>query len=76
MSGSKSQPDFEKSLEELQELIRLLEGGELSLEESLERYEKGVTLIRGCQQYLQDAEKRIEILTEKNEKAPFNKSST
>ena len=60
---SDSAPSFEESLAELQEIVAELEQGSLGLEESIQRFEKGVSLLRGCYQVLEQAEQRIEILT-------------
>lgn len=57
--------DFEKSLDQLNQLIEKMETGQLSLESSLHYFEQGITLIRECQQTLSDAEQKIQILTEK-----------
>ncbi|MBS3803963.1 MAG: exodeoxyribonuclease VII small subunit [Oleiphilaceae bacterium] len=54
--------DFEKSLNELETLVRDLEQGELSLEQSLGAFERGVKLTRECQQSLKTAEQRVEQL--------------
>jgi exodeoxyribonuclease VII small subunit len=54
---------FETSLEALEEIVRQLEQGDLSLERSLELFEKGIRLSRECQERLNQAERRIEILT-------------
>jgi exodeoxyribonuclease VII small subunit len=54
--------DFEAALKRLEEIVKELEGGELSLEASLERYEQGVQMARFCQAKLEEAEKRIEML--------------
>ena len=53
---------FETSLSSLEKIVRKLEEGELSLEESLKLFEDGVRLARECQQRLEQAERRIEIL--------------
>src|ERR1043166_3712388 len=53
---------FESSLEQLELIVRELEQGELPLEESLELFEKGVGLSRECQERLNQAERRIEVL--------------
>jgi exodeoxyribonuclease VII small subunit len=55
---------FEKSLEELEKLVRDLEHGELTLEQSLATFERGVSLTRECQQALKSAEQRVEILVQ------------
>ena len=55
--------DLEKSLQELESIVETLEDGELSLEESLKHFEKGVKLSRECQAALKDAEHKVKILT-------------
>ncbi len=62
--------DFETALAELDALVKKLEEGELSLEESLALYERGVQLSRFCHAKLDDAERRIEILSERGELKP------
>jgi len=54
---------FEDALRRLEQLVDQLEGGKLGLEESLKVFEEGVGLARRCARYLDDAEKRIELLT-------------
>lgn len=58
---------FESSLEELERIVRQLEQGELTLEKSLELFEQGVKLSRDCQERLNQAERRIEILMRDNQ---------
>lgn len=53
---------FENSLKELERIVRRLEEGELPLEDSLRLFEDGVKLSRECQERLNEAERRIEIL--------------
>ena len=55
-------PDFEKSLAELESIVKGLEQGDLSLEESLRQFERGVSLTRVCQTALTQAEHKVEIL--------------
>jgi exodeoxyribonuclease VII small subunit len=57
------QPSFEDALNRLEEIVRALEGGELGLNEALERYEEGVKLLRQSYELLQRAERRIELLS-------------
>lgn len=57
-------PNFEQALERLETIVGELEGGELSLEDSIARYEEGVKLSRRLTQTLDEAEKRIERLVE------------
>ena len=53
---------FEASLKELEKIVRRLEDGDASLEDSLKLFEDGVRLARECQERLNQAERRIEIL--------------
>ncbi len=53
---------FEQSLERLQTLVRQLEGGELSLEDSLQKFGDGMSLAKRCQEKLSQAEQKIEVL--------------
>jgi exodeoxyribonuclease VII small subunit len=62
--------DFEAALAELDALVKKLEEGDLSLEQSLALYERGVQLSRFCHARLEEAERRIEILTERGELKP------
>lgn len=54
---------FEAALERLEQIVDTLEAGTLPLEESLKAFEEGVALARRCARYLEEAEKRIELLT-------------
>jgi len=69
MSNTKPKT-FETSLEELERIVHELEQGELSLEKSLELFEQGVKLSRECQERLNQAERRIEILLRDNQGRP------
>ena len=70
---TKKQPDFETDLAELESLVETLEQGDISLEESLKLFERGVTLTRSCQKALQEAEQKVQILLEKSgEPEEFN----
>lgn len=53
---------FEASLKELEQIVEQLEAGNLSLERSLELFEKGVRLSRECQGRLDEAERKVEML--------------
>ena len=71
-------PPFEASLRELEALVEKMEQGELSLEESLQHFERGIQLTRSCQQALQDAEQKVELLLKKNDReevVPFDSES-
>lgn len=69
-SKRESPPSFEDSLGELEALVERMESGELSLEDSLSAFERGIALTRSCQQALQAAEQKVEILTAKTADAP------
>ncbi len=56
---------FEKEIEELESVVKQLEGGELPLEQSLSLFERGVSLSASCRQQLDAAETRVEILLKK-----------
>lgn len=56
--------DFEASLQQLEALVDDMERGELSLEQSLAAYERGVGLYRRCQQALEQAELRVKLLSD------------
>jgi exodeoxyribonuclease VII small subunit len=69
---------LEKSLEELEALVARLESGDLSLEQALKEFERGVTLTRQCNAALHEAEQKVEILLKKTEQAeptPFTAPS-
>jgi exodeoxyribonuclease VII small subunit len=58
---------FEVALEDLEQVVEQLESGELSLEDSLAAFEKGVGLVKYCNQKLNEAEKRVELLVKDKE---------
>ncbi len=60
--------NFEKTFTELEDLVKKMEGGDLSLEESLKYFERGILLTKNCQQALNKAEQKVRILLEKNNK--------
>lgn len=62
MAKKTTQVPFEKSLQELEQLVEHLEKGDISLEDSLECFERGIQLTRSCQKALQEAEQKVEIL--------------
>jgi exodeoxyribonuclease VII small subunit len=59
-------PDLEKSLAELEKIVERLETGDLSLDDSLKQFERGVALTRQCQAALRSAEQKVEILLKKS----------
>ncbi|MDH7597063.1 MAG: exodeoxyribonuclease VII small subunit [Methanothrix sp.] len=58
-----SEQSLESALDELEEIVRELESGRLSLDESLELFERGIRLVRICSSKIESAERRIESLT-------------
>lgn len=82
MAIEKTEPkSFENSLVQLQQIVMQLEEGSLPLEDSLSRFEEGTKLLRHCHAVLQNAERRIEILTNftddgKAVTEPFDDSAT
>ncbi len=68
--------DFEAAIGELDGIVKKLEEGDLSLEQSLALYERGVQLSRFCHSRLEDAERRIELLTDRGELKPAPASLT
>ncbi|MGH8563735.1 MAG: exodeoxyribonuclease VII small subunit [Gammaproteobacteria bacterium] len=65
---------FEQALSELEAVVQHLESGELSLEQSLKHFERGIALTRACQKSLAEAEQRIKVLMETDGRerlAPF-----
>jgi exodeoxyribonuclease VII small subunit len=59
-------PDLEKSLAELEKIVERLEAGDLSLDDSLKQFERGIALTRHCQTALRSAEQKVEILLRKS----------
>lgn len=66
MPRSKKQPDFEQSLGALETLVNQMEQGDLSLEQALGAFEEGVRLTRECQAILDQAEQKVQMLTERD----------
>ena len=59
-------PNLEESLTEISKLIDKMEHSELTLEQSLSNFERGVTLIKHCQKILEEAEQKVQILIQNN----------
>ncbi|MDD2497466.1 MAG: exodeoxyribonuclease VII small subunit [Desulfitobacteriaceae bacterium] len=56
--------NFEKALHQLEQIVKELETGELSLDDTIGRFEEGVKMVRICHQKLSQAEKKIEVLVQ------------
>lgn len=75
MSKKNHAINFEETLAELEALVEKMEAGELSLEQSLQHFERGIALAGACREALAKAEQKVRILLEKEGKAalePFN----
>ena len=57
------EPSFEKALDSLEKIVEKLEEGNLSLEETLKKFEEGVKLSRLCERKLAAAQKKVSMLT-------------
>jgi len=68
--------DFEQALAELEQQVHRLEGGELSLEDALKAFESGVRLTRQCQQALDQAEQKVQLLLERADGGVDNQAFT
>ncbi len=66
---------FDLILEELEAIVESMDDGNLKLEETIDSYERGITLIKQAQQSLQAFEKKIKILNEQNELKDFDEPS-
>ncbi len=66
MASKPKTPDFEQSLQQLEGLVEQLEQGDLPIEEALKAFEQGIRLTRDCQTILQQAEQKVQLLTEQD----------
>ena len=62
-----SEKKFESALEDLEQVVEQLESGDLALEDSLAAFEKGVGLVKFCNQKLNEVEKKVELLIKNKE---------
>lgn len=58
--------NFEEAMQELESIVEMMESGELTLEDSLKRFERGIALARASREKLDQAQQRVEILTSQN----------
>jgi len=65
--SNEAEVDFESALKELETLVSRMESGELSLDESLKAFERGIELTRKCQSSLEAAELKVQTLTKDKE---------
>ena len=59
---SEQNPTFESALGELENIVTRMEGGQLSLEQSLSAYKRGAELLKFCQAQLADAQQQVKVL--------------
>ncbi|MCG8427636.1 MAG: exodeoxyribonuclease VII small subunit [Chromatiales bacterium] len=76
MARKKASNTFEQSLAELEQLVEAMESGELSLEDSLKSFERGVELTRNCHQALKEAEQKVQILSSNQDNAELENFSS
>ena len=69
---AKENINIEKLLKELESIVSKMEDDSLNLEDSLQSYEKGITLVKSAQESLKKIEQRVQILSKKNELEDFN----
>ena len=67
MTKPSTPKNFEEALSELGDIVRQMEDGQFTLEQSLEAYRRGSELLGFCQQALQHAEQQVRVLNEKNQ---------
>jgi exodeoxyribonuclease VII small subunit len=67
--------NFGEKLEDLDEILRQLEEGELPLDEALSVFERGVALIREAREFLEKAEQKVTLLTQEGEEVPFTRAA-
>lgn len=73
LAAKKNTFHFEKAMAELENLVQKMEQGDITLEESLKQFEKGIALTRACQKALQEAEHKVNILIQENDKTIIEK---
>ena len=64
-----AEPSLDESLQELEALVATMESGELSLDEAMRQFERGIELTRRCQKALTEAEQKVDILMQKSGEA-------
>ena len=64
MAEATKKKNFEGTLEKLEKIVSELEGGEVSLDQSIKKFEKGIDLYNECRDFLSDAEQKIKVLTD------------
>ena len=61
-----TKPNFEKNMSDLENIVTELEKGDLNLDETISKFEEGIKISKECNKILEDAEKKITILLQKD----------
>lgn len=64
--GKEKEENFEESMKQLEEIVSVLEKGDLNLEDSVTKFEEGMKLAKNCNEILEKSEKKIMVLLEKD----------
>lgn len=64
MAETGKKNNFEGTLDKLEKIVSELEGGDVSLDQSIKKFEKGIGLYNECRDFLSDAEQKIKVLTD------------
>ncbi|MEA3295262.1 MAG: exodeoxyribonuclease VII small subunit [Euryarchaeota archaeon] len=75
MSENGDDISFEEALMKLEEIVRTMEGGDLSLDKSLNLFEQGITLTKQCSFQLEHAKQKVEELAEENSPKMISKAN-
>ncbi|MCK5529329.1 MAG: exodeoxyribonuclease VII small subunit [Kiritimatiellae bacterium] len=78
-TAKNKEPGFEEAMARLEKIVADMEGGELSLEQMITRFEEGQNLIKSCSKTLNEVERKIEILVKKGDTVvaePFSDNET
>ena len=70
-SAEKIPDNFEQAFADLEQIVTLMESGQMSLEASLAAYQRGNALLQFCQQSLTEVEQQVQILNERNQLVQF-----
>ncbi len=71
--AARKKPDFEASMTRLEEIVGLLERGEVPLEQAMALFEEGAKLLRACTKQLDEAEQKVSLLTAGEDGGPVEK---
>lgn len=64
MAETSKKKNFEATLDKLEKIVSELEGGEIPLDQSIKKFEKGIELYNECRDFLSNAEQKIKVLTD------------